>query len=249
MTSLPIALQLYTVRDEAARDFTGMLRQVAALGYTSVEFAGYGNLGAAELRVLLNELGLRAPAAHNLKLDMSVAEQEHALAYAKELGCEYAIIPWLGLPRLTETPFATLVHEITALGQRCQEAGLQLAYHNHDYAFKPQADGRLVLEDLLAAVSPSLLTLELDIYWAAYAGVDPIAYLREHNGRVALLHLKDMGPEREMLEVGDGTLDMAAIIATGQDVGVRWLVVEHDQPVLPSLESARRSLENLQTRI
>lgn len=248
MTSLPIALQLYTVRDESAKDFRGTLRRVAELGYQAVEFAGYGDLSASELRALLSELGLRPAATHALKLEQSASELESSLTYARELGCTYAVIPWMGLARLTETPFATLVQEITALGQRCQAAGLHLVYHNHDYSFHRLADGHLLLDDLLAACDPALLALELDIYWAAYAGIDPLEYLHRQRGRVALVHLKDMAANREMAEVGTGTLDFSAIIAAAQAGGAQWFVVEHDHPTMPSLESARISLENLRTR-
>lgn len=248
MTNLPIALQLYTVRDETARDFAGTLRQVARLGYRAVECAGYGGLSAPELLVLLDETGLRAPASHCLGLDMPEEKLAHELAFAREIGCEYAVIPWIGPERFTGTPFAALVQELEAIGGRCQEAGLQLVYHNHAYSFHRLNDSHLLLDNLLAACDPALLGLELDVYWAAFAGIDPVAYLRKHQGRVPLLHLKDMDVQRGMSEVGDGTLDIAGIIAAGDESGTRWLIVEHDHPIMPSLESARRSLHNLQTR-
>lgn len=250
MTALPIALQLYTVRDETARDFTGTLRRVAAMGYGAVEFAGYGGLSASALLDLLNELGLRAPSAHCLSIDASGDKLAHELAFARELGCAYAVLPWIGRERFTQTPFSTLVKELTSIGQRCQEAGLQFVYHNHDYSFYRLENGRLLLDELLAACDPALLALELDVYWAAYAGIDPVAYLHQHPGRVPLLHLKDMqaGEDRGMSEVGDGILNIAALIAAGERLGTRWLVVEHDHPTIPSLESAERSLHNLQTR-
>lgn len=250
MTALPIALQFYTVRDESARDFVGTLRRVAQMGYSGVEFAGYGELSAPELLALLNELGLRAPSSHFLNIDSSEEKLAHELAFARELGCEYAVIPWMGPQRFTQTPFPTLVKELASLGQRCREAGLQLVYHNHDYSFHRLENGRLLLDDLLDACDPALLALELDVYWAAYAGIDPVAYLRQHQGRIPLLHLKDMeaGEGRGMSEVGDGILDIAGLIAAGEELGTRWLVVEHDHPTIPSLESAQRSLTNLQAR-
>jgi sugar phosphate isomerase/epimerase len=248
MTSLPIALQLYTVRDETARDFSGTLRQVAALGYDAVECAGYGDLSVTELRTLLAELGLQAPSSHCVGLDMPKEKLVAELTFARELGCAYAVLPWLGPERFTQTPFSTLVKEFAALGQLSQEAGLQLVYHNHDYSFARREDSHLLLDDLLAALDPALLALELDVYWAAYAGIDPVAYLHQHAGRVPLVHLKDMDAERAMIEVGDGILDIATIIAAGQEAGARWLIVEHDHPTLPALESARRSLQNLRTR-
>ncbi len=248
MTRLPIALQLYTVRDETARDFAGTLRQLAAQGYRAVECAGYGALSASELLALLNETGLRVPTSHCLGLAMPEEKLVHELAFAREIGCEYAAIAWIGPERFTRTPFAELVQQLEALGRLCREVGLQLVYHNHDYSFHRLDDSRLLLDELLAACDPALLGLELDVYWAAFAGIDPAAYLRTHRGRIPLLHLKDMDAQRGMSEVGDGVLDMAGIIAAGEECGTRWLIVEHDHPTMPSLESARRSLHNLRTR-
>lgn len=245
MINLPIALQLYTVRDETARDFAGTLRQVAALGYRAVECAGYGNLSAPELLALCTETGLRIPTSHCLGLDMPEERLAHELAFAQEIGCEYVVIPWIGPQRCTQTPFATLIQQLTAIGRSAREAGLQLIYHNHAYSFQPLNDSVPLLDQLLAACDPALLGLELDVYWAAYAGVDPLAYIHRYRDRVPLLHLKDMNAEREMSEVGDGILDIARIISAGEECGARWLIVEHDHPTMPSLESARRSLHNL----
>jgi sugar phosphate isomerase/epimerase len=249
MASLPIALQLYTVRDHAEADFPAMLRQVATLGYTAVEFAGFGGLSASALHALLEELHLQAPSAHCIRYTTPLDEVRQTLDYLRTLGSEYAVVPWLGPQVLIETPFAELVKHLTTLGTLVQDAGLQLVYHNHDYSFSRRADGHFLLDDLFAAIDPALLKLELDVYWAQYAGVDPVAFLREHQGRVALLHLKDMAADRSMTEVGDGIMDIAGIIAVGEAAGTRWLVVEHDHPTIPSMESARRSLENVNTRI
>lgn len=248
MTHLPIALQLYTVRDNTARDFADTLRQVAELGYRAVECAGYGTLSAPELLALLKETGLSVPAAHCLRLDMPEEQLAYELAFARQIGCAYVVIPWIGLQRCSQAPFDALVQQIEAIGRSAREAGLQLLYHNHDYSFQRPGGSRPLLDELLAACDPALLGLELDVYWAAYAGIDPVAYVRTYRGRIPLLHLKDMDAEREMSEVGDGTLDIAGIIAAGEDSGVRWLIVEHDHPSIPSLESARRSLHNLMTQ-
>lgn len=245
MTHLPIALQLYTVRDETARDFAGTLRQVAALGYDAIECAGYGNLSAPEVLTLLKETGLRVPASHCLRLDLSEEQLAYELAFARQIGCEYVVIPWIGLQHCTNTPLPTLGHQLETIGRSAREEGLQLLYHNHAYSFERLHGSRLLIDDLLAVCDPALLGLELDVYWAAYAGIDPLASIRSYRGRVPLLHLKDMNAEREMSEVGDGMLDIPGIIAAAEESGVRWLIVEHDHPGIPSLESARRSLQNL----
>jgi sugar phosphate isomerase/epimerase len=244
----PIALQLYTVRDETARSLPDTLRKVAALGYSAVEFAGYGNLSAQALRALLDELGLRAPASHCLSLDIAPDDLAQKLAYAKTISCEYMVLPSIGPQRFTEALLPALTKQLEALGQRCREAGFQFVYHTHDYSFRQRGDAYL-LDELLDAIDPTLLAIELDVYWLAFAGHDPLTYLREHGSRIPLLHLKDMGASREMTEVGDGTLDMPALISAAQSSGTRWLIVEHDRPTLPSLESARRSLDYLNSLI
>ncbi len=240
-----VALQLYTVRDETARDFAGTLRRVAALGYKAVEFAGYGGLSAEQQRDLLTETGLTAASTH-VGLDILAHTPDDAIAYCKAIDCRYLVLP--GLPNDHRNPDAlrALAPRLDDLGRRCQEQGITFGYHNHDWEFAGHADGTALLDLLLDATNPALVALELDAYWASYAGADPVAYLQRRTGRVPLAHLKDMTPERTFAEVGDGTLDMDAIIAAARAAGARWYIVENDAPTIPSLESARRSLTNLQ---
>ncbi|MEO6893064.1 MAG: sugar phosphate isomerase/epimerase [Ktedonobacteraceae bacterium] len=243
MNTTSVALELYTVRDETARDFAGTLRRVAEMGYPAVEFAGYGGLTSKEMAALLAETGLRAVATH---VGLAVLEQdlEAAISYCLEIGCSLLVIPWLAPELRNAASIRSLAPRFNEMGRRCREHGVTFGYHNHDFEFQ-QSDGEYLLDILLKETDPALVTLELDVYWAAYAGVDPIAYLRRYAGRVPLVHLKDMSADRTYTEVGDGLLDIAGICKAGQESGVQWYAVEHDQPRMPSLESARRSLENL----
>ncbi len=245
MNTDAVALQLYTVRDETARDFAGTLRRVAALGYKAVEFAGYGGLSAAQQRDLLAETGLTAASTH-VGLDILAHTPDDAIAYCKAIDCRYLVLP--GLPNERRNPEAlrALAPRLDDLGRRCQEQGITFGYHNHDWEFAGHADGTALLDLLLDATDPALVALELDAYWVSYAGADPVAYLQRRTDRVPLVHLKDMTPERTFAEVGDGTLDMGAIIAAARAAGARWYIVENDAPTIPSLDSARRSLTNLQ---
>ena len=245
MNTDAVALQLYTVRDETAQDFAGTLRRVAALGYKAVEFAGYGGLSAAQQRDLLAETGLTAASTH-VGLDILAHTPDDAIAYCKAIDCRYLVLP--GLPNERRNPEAlrALAPRLDDLGRRCQEQGITFGYHNHDWEFAGHADGTALLDLLLDATDPALVALELDAYWVSYAGADPVAYLQRRTDRVPLVHLKDMTPERTFAEVGDGTLDMGAIIAAARAAGARWYIVENDAPTIPSLDSARRSLTNLQ---
>jgi len=246
MNTDAVALQLYTVRDETAQDFAGTLRRVAALGYKAVEFAGYGGLSAAQQRDLLTETGLTAASTH-VGLDILAHTPDDAIAYCKAIGCRYLVLPGLPNDRRNPEALRALAPRLDDLGRRCQEQGITFGYHNHDWEFAGHANGTALLDLLLDATDPALVTLELDAYWAAYADADPVAYLQRRTGRVPLIHLKDMTPEQTFAEVGDGTLDIGALIAAARVAGARWYIVENDAPTIPSLESARRSLTNLQT--
>lgn len=238
-----IALELYTVRDETARDFAGTLRKVAALGYLGVEFAGYGGLTAQEMKALLAETGLRVAATH---IGLQAIEQDLAkeIAYCQEIGCTLLVLPWLAPELRTPDAFHRLAPRLNVFGQQCQKQGITFGYHNHDFEFAQQ-NGETLMDIFLAHTEPSLVKIELDVYWAAYAGVDPVAFLRQHSGRIPIIHLKDMTPERTFTEVGAGTLPIAAIIEAARVSGTREFAVENDAPTIPSLESAKRSLENL----
>jgi sugar phosphate isomerase/epimerase len=244
MAQLPIALQLYTVRDETARDFTGTLRKVAEMGYPAVEFAGYGGLPADQLASLLAELGLQAASTH---LGFAALDQrlDAELDFCQEIGCRYLVLPALPSEQRGEERIRALTGWFNEVGRRCHERGITFAYHNHDFDFARSSDDHFLLDLLLEHTDPALVALECDAYWATFAGVDPVSYLQRWSGRVPLLHVKDMTSDRRFTEVGDGTLDMSAICRTASAGGTRWYIIENDQPRLPSLESARRSLEYL----
>lgn len=243
MATPGLALELYTVRDESARDFTGTIRQVAAMGYPAVEFAGYGGLSAPQMKTLLDETGLRAAATH-VGLAALQDNLDAEIDYCLAIGCSYLVLPWLAPEQRSAEHFRALAPRLNEFGRRCHERGIVFGYHNHDFEFAT-VDGAYILDALLDATDPALVSLELDVYWAAYAGADPADYLRRHAGRAPLIHLKDLAPDRSFAEVGDGTLDLPSIFAAAEEGGARWYIVENDAPKMPSLQSARRSLENL----
>lgn len=240
-----VGLQLYTVRDQTAQDFKRTVQRVAEMGYSAIEFAGYGSLMSRDMAALLADTGLRAAGTH---IALSTLEQniESELNYCLDIGCPFLVMPFLPPEMRNAESIHALAIRLNRAGQRCQQRGITLAYHNHAFEFEcDQQSNEYLLDILLNETDPAAVKLELDVYWAAFAGVDPVAYLRHYAERIPLLHLKDMATDRTFTEVGDGTLDMASICSTALEGGTRFLIVENDQPSIPSLESARRSLENL----
>lgn len=243
MATNPIALQMYTLRDQT--DFRGTLRRVAELGYGAVELAGLGGLSAKELRAELDALGLKVAGAH-IGLDRLEGKLDAAIEEMQILGGRYVICPWLPPDRRPDgAGYQRLAELLNGIGHTVKAAGLQLAYHNHDFEMQ-QFDGKTGLAIMRDSSEPGVLTFEVDAYWVAFAGFDPAATLGEFAGRVGLVHLKDMkAGSRVFAEVGHGTLDIPGIIAAGEQAGAEWFIVEQDRCERPALESVQMSIEYL----
>lgn len=246
MAKVPVALQLYTVRDETAKDFTGTVRKVAQMGYAGVEFAGTGGLSVEAMRELLEETGLKAAGAH-VGFNLFQEDLDGQLAYYKALGSRFIGVP--ALPREMHNPagFRQAAALMNRFGAEAKAAGLTLYYHNHAFEFQT-VDGERGWDILVAELDPTLVQFEIDCYWAHYAGVDPAGLIRSLAGRFPLIHLKDMvgeGESRTFAEVGEGIIDWQPVFAASEAQGAQWYVVEQDRCARPSLESAALSLANL----
>lgn len=240
----PIALQLYTLRSAAANDLLGTLRRAAAIGYRAVEFAGLAGLSAEDVRPILDQEHMRAVGAHVPYEDVA-ADPERAISTCRTLGCEWLVIPSVpAAMRSDRATLATLCRRLDDVGAACHEVGLRFAYHNHDFEFAAM-DGTTMWQTLMADTSPELVDLELDIYWAAYAGADPVSLLRTSDGRVPLIHAKDMARrERRDTPIGEGRLSWSELLVAAQGAGVAWFIVEQDEPIDPFAD-VERSLVNL----
>jgi sugar phosphate isomerase/epimerase len=246
MARIPVALQMYTVRDEAAKDFTGTLRQAAEMGYAGVELAGTGGLSAPDLKKVLGDLGLGVAGSH-VALPQLEGDIAPALDYYSELGAKYIACPWVPAERRSETGYRQLADTLNTAGARARDRGIQLCYHNHDFEFA-EYDGKTGFDLLFGATDPDLVKIELDVYWAAFAGHNPAELIRRYGGRVPLVHLKDMTGDAEptFAEVGEGRMDFQSIFhACEESGGAAWYIVEQDQCRRPTLESARISLDHL----
>ena len=242
-----IALQLYTVRAGTAGDFIGTLERLAGMGYRAVEFAGYGNVPPNELRAALDRLGLRAMGAH-VRLDHFEGRLGETIDELRTLGCEYAVVPAVPQERRgSADAVRRLAQSFNRWAEECRSAGLRFGYHNHAFEFAPLDGGQTMYDLLTAETDPALVALELDVYWAQHAGVDPLGLIRRHADRLPLLHVKDMAgdAERSDVPVGEGTLPWAEILAAGDAAGTRWYIVEQDHPRSP-MEDVERSLRNLE---
>lgn len=268
--ALPIALQLYSVRHEMAKDLRSTLEKVKKMGYDGVEFAGLFEKDPAEIAAWCRELALTPISAH-VPFGEMLEDADATFAKYQAVGVRYVAIP--SLPdeyRPGKEKFAETVARAKEFGAVAQKYGIQLLYHNHDFEFV-KLDGVYGLDALYAAVPAALLQTELDTCWVNVGGEDPAAFVRKYTGRAPVVHLKDFFGEKsenmyeligektvapparpegfEFRPVGSGKQDMPAILEAAKDAGAAWVVVEQDTPSmgLDELASAKKSIDYLKS--
>ena len=228
-----VGLQLYTVRDQMKADFEGTLAHVAEIGYKEVEFAGYFDHTPADVRAILDRHGLSAPSTHIALGEIDAWKA--SLDTAKAIGHEYIVVPWIPQEkRLTLDGWKNVAGVFNRAAQLAHDAGLQFAYHNHDFEF-PKLEGQVPYDVLLQNTDPKLVQLEIDLYWLTKGGQDPLNYFSRWPGRIPLVHVKDSAgaPEHKMVDVGQGKIDWKRIFAKREQAGIKHFFVEHDQPPQP----------------
>ena len=246
MRRMGIGLQLYTLRNETAQDFRGTLRRVAELGYEGVEFAGYGDIPAEEMKSLLQELGLQAAGSH-VSLQQLQDNLQGEIDYLKTIGAQYMICPYVAPEdRTSPEGWESLFAFLKETGDEVRKQGLIFAYHNHDFEFHMHVGDDFVFDAMYKAAPPESLQVELDVCWVQYAGQDPLSCIQKYAGRLPLLHLKDFDRDEKggirTLELGQGLVDLPAVIEAASDAGVEWLLVEQDNCQNPPLQSIENSM-------
>jgi len=263
--ALPIAVQVYSVREDAKADLRGTLTKIKAMGYDGVEFAGLYGYDPAEIRDMCAELGLTPISAH-VPLAALKKDPKGTIAQYVTIGCPYIAVPYLPEELRPGTDgWAPTVEDIKAIAEEARAQGIQLLYHNHDFEFI-RLDGEYAL-DMLYREIPALET-ELDTCWVNVGGENPAEYVRKYTGRTPVVHLKDFWGEKsddmyeligietkkpqrpsgfEFRPLGCGLQDFPSILAAAKDAGAKWVVVEQDKPSMGKtpLESIEISINYL----
>ena len=267
---LPLAIQLYSFRDDMEKDFEGTVKKIKELGYEGVEFAGLFGKSGSEVKALCDDLGLVPVSAHVPYYDMLENPAEVLKDY-KDLGCKYVVVPYLTEECRPGTDgWDDTVKGIRKIGEAAKEMGIQLLYHNHDFEFL-KIDGKYALDILYDTVPADLLQTEIDTCWVNVGGEEPAAYVEKYTGRAPIVHLKDfsgskgngplyklIGIEEEAQEttstfefrpVGSGVQDWKKIIASAEKAGAEWVIVEQDDPSMSKtpMECAEMSINYLKT--
>lgn len=242
--SVPVGVQLYSLREEAAADLPAVLERLGSKGFVGVEFAGFYGLSSSEVGRALERTGLEAASAHVGLAEpdqFAAALDEHAL-----VGCTTVVIPAAFEPGFGDLDAvkgtADLVNRANELAR---ERGITLGYHNHYWELNPLDDDRPALLHFFEHVAPDVIA-EVDIYWAQIGGSDPTAIVRELGERCTLLHVKDgPGDDRASanVAVGDGAIDTPAVLAAA--TSAQWHLIEFDRCDTDMFDAVERSYEYL----
>jgi len=249
--SKQLAVQLWTVRDEMARDLPGTFSALAEMGYQGVELWFDPWPEPQEVRRLLDQTGLQVAGAHVLFLDLRDRFDEIA-RWHEAVGNRHLIIPHIP-DRLRQTPddWRQRVEEIHSIAERCREANFTLSYHNHAVEFIDTIDGEEIQDYIYRTVPADLLKAQIDTYFVAQVGKDPAAYIRRYAERMAAVHLKDKSRDPQFINapVGQGTIDWDAVLPEALGSAAQWLVVEENCQGRDALSSCRESFRYLQERL
>lgn len=235
-----INLQLWSVKDDVAEDFFGTLSKVAKMGYTGVEFAGFGGIDAKDMRAKLDELSLKAVSAH-IGYDVLKNELQSTIDYLKTLGASFIVCPGADVNDVEGAK--RIAAEFNEIGKKCAEQGLAFGYHNHDFEFK-QDNGQYPLEVLFNNVDPKYVIQEPDVFWVQYAGIDAVKYIEQHKDRCPIIHLKQL-KGKDNVNAQDGTIDFAKIYELCPNSV--FVYEQEEYPGATPLECVAKSAEYLTT--
>ena len=267
----PIGVQIYTVRDAAAKDLPGTLRALADIGYREIELAGIPPVSAKDLRKILSDLGLSTPSMHASMVDLQTGLQQR-IDYAKAIGAEYLVcaFPWTADSRFRDQPGKAVLslasginlddwkwnaEQLNRIGTEAAKSGLRCGYHNHNMEFRSY-DGVVAYDELLRLTDPALVTMEMDLGWVVTAGVDPVKYLKKHAERISMLHVKDVRKDMHTMtdrvqaqttEVGSGKIDWKHLFKSMEPGLIKHYFVEQENFERTSLEAVKISFDYLKT--
>jgi len=248
MKRIPIALQLYSVRGDCARDLYGTLEKVAKMGYEGVEFAGYYDRTAEELRKMLEDLELKVVGSH-LRIDMLTGDElEKTVEFNKVLGNKYLIVPSLPKEmRESKAAWIEAARLMNKISEKVKPEGMRVGYHNHTVEFTP-INGEIPWDIFFKEAEPDII-MQLDTGNALMGNLtadEVINIIKRYPGRAVTVHLKEFSTTHKKALIGEGDMKWREFFNACETVGgTEWYIVEQESHAYPPLECVKRCLENL----
>lgn len=245
-TDLKFGVQLYSFRDQMAKDPLGTLEQIANIGIKEIESARstkghYYGLTPKSMKQACEDLGMKLASGH-VHLDKHF---EKTMEEAAASGQDYLICSSMPSKGQTLDNYKKVAEEFNKAGEACQKMGIKFGYHNHEYEFESY-QGQVLYDVLMDQTDPNLVHMELDLGWVVVAGKDPLDYFKKYPGRFPLWHLKDMDMDKkESTEFGKGGLDIKAMMNNREASGVKHILIEQEEYASTPLESMQHNMDFL----
>jgi sugar phosphate isomerase/epimerase len=255
-----IGIQLYTVRGELKSGIDAVIAKLASVGYQTVEMFGYNNgqyfgKSMKEIAALLKQHNLSSPSAH-IGLDDFLYKGnddvwKKAVEDAQVIGNKYMVIPWIDpAHRKTLDDYKMIAARVNRAAELTTAGGMKFAYHNHAFEFEKFGD-TTGYDILLNETDAKLVKMELDLYWVANAGKDPVALFNQQPGRFAMWHVKDMdkNDKNKQTEVGNGSIDFKAIFKAAKKSGLEYFFVEQENYDVSPYDSIEKSIKYVKANL
>jgi sugar phosphate isomerase/epimerase len=245
MARIPIALQLYSVREDCANDLPGTLAAVAKMGYEGVDFAGYYDRSAEELRKMLDDLGLKVAGTHTQLNTLLGDELEPTVEFEAALGNKFLIVP--GLPeerRSTRAAWLETAEIFNGIAEKLKPHGMKTGYHNHHIEFAPM-DGELPWDTFFGNTSDGVV-MQIDLGNCLHGDADPVPFLERYPGRADTVHLKEYSATNDKALIGEGDVRWADVFELCETTGnTEWYIVEQESYAHPPMECVDLCLKAL----
>lgn len=232
-----IGAQYWTLRDycQTLEDFDATCKKVREMGYKTVQLSGIGDFTAEEIKEVLDKHDL-IPVCTHRSFKSYLENLDEVIKFHKTIGCKVCGIGELpdydvNDAVLTIERLEEFGRDFTPVCEKLKESGLVFGYHNHAYEFA-KIDGKRIFDIIFESVKSDNFKLILDVYWLAYAGINPAKFIRENKGKIACVHFKDLiidVREQKYAEIGEGNLDWDDIIAACEEADIEWALVEQDE--------------------
>lgn len=241
---IPVGLQLYSVRADCAKDLPGTVAKVAKMGYQGVEFAGYYDYKAEDLRKMLDDNGLVCCGTHTAMDTLSDANLAATIEFNRTIGNKYLIVPWLQPDESNpKQGWLKYAERFNVLAEKVKPHGMFVGYHNHAHDFAA-VDGTTGW-DLLAGNTRPEVIMQIDTGNALSGGADPLVYLKRYPGRSVTVHIKEYSETNKNALIGEGDIDWDQILTLCRTIGgTKWYIIEEEKDAYPPLEGVDLSLKN-----
>lgn len=252
-----LGIQLYTIRDAVSKNLEQALEKLTVLGFTNLEIYGYDGTffgkTKSEFQSVLKNTGLKVISSHhqtgvvNPQTGTLLHDWEKTVEDLDFIGTKYMVCSYLVPEERTSEHYKRLPEILNKSGEITENAGIQFAYHNHDFEFEKLDDGKIIYDFILDNTLPESVKMELDLYWISKAGFDAVDYFKRYSGRFPLWHVKDMKADtKDFSEIGNGTIDFKRIFEAGKDAGLEYWFLEQDssdKDIFESIQISKKFIE------